>query len=162
MNIQRNKLLIFNSIKRKRFILVKHMNAIIVGDTIMGIFELKNIFIINFIIMLIFSLGFLLMPDEILTSMGLATYADSGEPIRFFGAMLFGMAIILFGVRNEPHSSMRQYILLSLICSFVIQIVFHLLFHPLTNFIVLFVIALDVIFVVLYAYFLIMNQSAGG
>ncbi|MHA2192320.1 MAG: hypothetical protein ACXAAR_02715 [Candidatus Thorarchaeota archaeon] len=100
------------------------------------------------------------MPDAILDSMGLPTYADSGEPIRFFGAMLFGMAIILFGARNEPHSSLRQFILLALICSFGMQIVFHFLFHPLTNFIVLFVMALDVIFVVLYAYFFLTNMGS--
>jgi hypothetical protein len=125
----------------------------------MGIFELKYIFLINFVIMLLFSISFMFMPDAVLTSMGLAVYPDTGDPARFLGIMLFGMAIILFGVRNEPHSSMRQFVLLSLICSFGIMVVFHLLLHPLSNFVVLFVIALDTIFAVLYAYFFVKNMG---
>ncbi len=129
------------------------------GEKNMSKFELKYVFIIHSIIAFIFGLGFIFIPNTIINSMGLPTPADIGEPIRFYGAMIFGLAILLFGIRNEPHSSMRQFILLSIIGSFIPQLIFHLLFHPLTNFMVWNIIGLDVIFITLYGYFFIKNRG---
>jgi len=125
----------------------------------MSKFNIKYVFIIHSIIAFIFGLGFIFVPNLILNSMGLPTPADIGEPIRFYGAMVFGLSILVFCIRNEPHSSMRQAILLFIVVSFIPQLIFHLLFHPLTNFIVWNIIGLDVIFIILYSYFFITNRG---
>ncbi|MHA1563352.1 MAG: hypothetical protein ACTSPA_14665 [Promethearchaeota archaeon] len=119
--------------------------------------NIKYVFLIQSIIAFLFGLGFIFFPNLILNSMGLDTPADIGEPIRFYGATLFGMAILLFAVRNEPHSSLRQAIILMMICSHIPQLIFHLLFHPLDNFMVWNIIGLNVIFITLYGYFFIKN-----
>jgi len=121
--------------------------------------KLKYVFIVQSAIALLFGLGFLIIPNPILNLMGLTTPADIGEPIRFYGAMIFGLSILLFCIRNEPHSSMRQAILLSLVCSFFPQIFIHLFAHPLNNFMVWNIIATDVIFSGLYGYFFIKNRG---
>jgi hypothetical protein len=150
----------------------------------MSKFNIKYVFIIHSIIALIFGLGFMIIPYIIMDSMGLPNPADLGEPIRFYGAMIFGLSILLFCIRNElgepirfygamifglsillfcirnePHSSMRQAIILFIVVSFIPQLIFHLLFHPLTNFMVWNIIGLDAIFIILYSYFFITNRG---
>lgn len=125
----------------------------------MSKFKLKYVFIIHSIIAFIFGLGFMIIPNIIMDSMGLPNPADLGEPIRFYGAMIFGLSILLFCIRNEPHSSMRQAIILFIVVSFIPQLIFHLFFHPLTNFMVLNIIGLDAIFIILYSYFFITNRG---
>ena len=129
------------------------------GEKNMSKFKLKYVFIIHSIIAFIFGLGFMIIPYIIMDSMGLPNPPDLGEPIRFYGAMVFGLGILLIGIRNEPHSSMRQIVLLSIIGSFIPQLIFHLLFHPLTNFMVWNIIGLDIIFITLYSYFFITNRG---
>jgi len=119
--------------------------------------NIKYVFLIQSIISFVFGIGFIFIPNLILNSMGLPTPADIGEPIRFYGAMGFGMAIVLFAVRNEPHSSLRQAIILMMIFSHIPQLIFHLIFHPLDNFMVWSIIGLNVTFISLYIYFFIKN-----
>ena len=121
--------------------------------------KLKYVFIVQSVIALLFGLGFMIIPNILLNSMGLPTPADIGEPIRFFGAMVFGLSIVLFAARNEPHSSLRQAIILMAIFSHLPQLIFHILFHPLNNFMVWNIIVLDVIFISLYTYFFIKNRG---
>ncbi|MHA1718635.1 MAG: hypothetical protein ACTSXK_03850, partial [Promethearchaeota archaeon] len=94
----------------------------------MAEFKLKYVFIIQSVITFIIGLGFMVIPNPILNAMGLDSPGGIGEPIRFYGAMLFGLSILLFCIRNEPHSSMRQAVILALACSFFPQIFFHLFF----------------------------------
>ena len=121
--------------------------------------KLKYVLLIQSIITCFFGLALMFIPNPFLNAMGLATPADIGEPIRFYGAMMFGFSIILFCTRNEPHSSMRQAVLLSFICCFFPQIFFHLFFHPLNNFMVWNLIVADLIFVIIDGYFFIKNRG---
>ena len=121
--------------------------------------NIKYVFLVQSIIAFLFGLGFIFIPNTILNSMGLPTPDDIGEPIRFYGAMTFGVAIVLFAVRNEPHSSLRQAIILMMICSHIPQLIFHLIFHPLDNFVVWSIIGLNVTFISLYTYFFIKNRG---
>ena len=125
----------------------------------MAKFQLKYVFIVQGIIGLFFGLGFLFIPNPILNAMGLDTPPDIGEPIRFYGAMVFGVGVLLILIRNEEHSPMRQAVLLSLVCSFFPQMFLHLFFHPLNNFMVINIIGLDVIFTVSYGYFWLKNRG---
>ena len=121
--------------------------------------NIKYVFLIQSFVGFLFGLGFMIIPNIILNLMGLDTPADIGEPIRFYGATIFATGILLFSIRKEPHSPIRQAIILMLIISHIPQLLFHLLFHPLDNFLVWNIIALNVIFISLYIYIFIKNRG---
>ena len=121
--------------------------------------KIKYVFLIQSFVGFLFGLGFMIIPNIILNLMGLDTPTDIGEPIRFYGATIFAMGILLFSIRNEPHSPIRQAVILMLICSHIPQLLFHLLFHHLDNFLVWNIIGLNVIFISLYGYFFIKNRG---
>ena len=125
----------------------------------MAEFKLKYVFIINGILAFFFGLMFIFLPDMSGESMGLNTYADDGEPLRFLGATFVTLAILMLGIRNEPNSHTRQVILFVLVFNYLIEIILHLLFHSLTNPMVLVEIVLCSIWVILYGFFFIKNRE---
>lgn len=121
--------------------------------------ELKHIFIFNAISAFFFGLGFMIMPAFIMTLLGLSDAADGPLSMRFFGLMITGTGILVLFIRNEPHSSIRQAILIMLVFNFTIMILFKLLFFDLQNIMVWIVIILHVVFVFFYVYFFIKNRG---
>ena len=121
--------------------------------------ELKHIFIFNAISAFFFGLGFMIMPAFIMTLLGLSDAADGPLSMRFFGLMITGTGILVFAIRNEPHSSIRQSILIMLVFNFVIMIIFKFIFFDLQNIMVWGVIILHVVFVFFYVYFFIKNRE---
>ncbi len=121
--------------------------------------ELKHIFIFQTIAGSFFGLGFMILPAFMMTLLGLSDAADGPTSMRFFGLMIFGTAILTFGIRNETHSYMRQVILVMLIFNFTIMILFKFLFMDLQNIWVWMVIILHVVFIIFYGYFFIKNRG---
>ena len=121
--------------------------------------ELKHIFIIQTIAASFFGLGFMIFPAFMMTLLGLSVEADGPTSMRFFGIMITGTAILAFFIRNEPHSSTRQAILIMLVFNFTIMILFKFLFMDLQNIWVWMVIILHAVFIVFYVYFFMKNRG---
>ena len=121
--------------------------------------ELKHIFIFQTIAASFFGLGFMILPAFIMTLLGLSVEADGPTSMRFFGIMITGTALLAFCIRNEPHSSTRQAILIMLVFNFILMILFKFLFMDLQNIWVWMVIILHVVFIIFYGYFFIKNRG---
>jgi len=121
--------------------------------------ELKYIFIFNTITAGFFGLGFMIFPAFMMDLVGLSDAADGPTSMRSFGIMITGMGILVFGIRNEPHSPMRQVILIMLVFNFLMMTIFHFVFFETLNFWVWSVILLHILFVILYGYFFITSRE---
>ncbi len=125
----------------------------------MAEFKLKYVLIFNSIFAFANGLGILIVPAIIGQQMGFSVAGDETTMIRFFATVIFGMGILMLGIRNEPHSYMRQVILLVLIWDFTVMAIIFVVLCDLTNFIVWFNIILNIILVIVYGYFFIKNRG---
>ena len=125
----------------------------------MAEFKLKYVLIFNSIIAFANGLGFLIAPAFFLVQMGFSDAADGPTAVRFFATVIFGMGILMFGIRNEQHSYIRQLILLVLIWNFTVMTIIFFVWCDLTNFIVWFNIILEIGLVIVYGYFYIKNRG---
>ena len=76
--------------------------------------KLKTLFIINFVVCLVFGIGFVFLPEQVISLYG--NDAVTGQ-FKFIG-QLFGSSLLTFGViswlaRNSTESNARDAILLS-------------------------------------------------
>ncbi len=125
----------------------------------MAEFKLKYVLIFNSIIAFANGLGILIMPVTIMAQMGFSEGGDVIIALRFFATVIFGMGILMFGIRNEQHSYMRQVILLVLIWDFTVMAIIFVVWADLTNFVIWFNIILNIVLVVIYGYFYIKNRG---
>lgn len=125
----------------------------------MSEFKLKYVLIANAILGFLFGLMFLFLPDMSGANMGLAACDGDGDPLRFLGAGFISLGVLLLLIRNEPHSQMRQSILLYLVIHNIFAVFLHLFLHDLTNIMVLFVILLCTTWACLYGYFFMKNRG---
>ena len=121
--------------------------------------ELKHVLVFNSIFAFLNGLMGLIIPAILMVQMGFSDAADGPTAIRFFATVIFGMGILMFGIRNESHSYIRQLILLILIFNFSVMTLLFLVFGDLTNLIVLFNIILQSVLVCVYGYFFITNRG---
>ena len=125
----------------------------------MAKFEIKYLFLSHGILAFIFGIGFLILPTPITTLIGLSLGDDGIAITRILGSMILGYGIIAFSFRKEPHSTLRQNIILTFILVYTIMTVLNFIFFDLTNFMVWFLIILHTSFVVIYGYFYIQNRG---
>lgn len=116
--------------------------------------QAKHVFILNFIIAMLFGLGFMFMPDILMTMIGFSGEADGPNAFRFFGIAVFGVSILCFLVRNEEPSIARQAIIKTQIINFVLINIFHLIFGDLTNLMLWFTIFIHILMIIAYGYIL--------
>ncbi len=117
-------------------------------------FKVKYIFIFNAVLALFFGLGFMFIPEILMTMIGFSDEADGPTAFRFFGILVFGISILTFAVRNEDTSSVRRSIILFLFIAYVLMVVFHFIFCDLSNLMLWFVIVIHTILAIAYGYFL--------
>ena len=125
----------------------------------MAKFEIKHAFLIHGIIGFLFGIGFMVIPTPITTLMGLSLGDDGIILARICGVLIFGLGMLAFGARKEPHSIMRQQIMLAFIVIYALDTLFSLLLFDLTNFMVWGLILLHAVLVVVYGYFFIQNRG---
>ena len=108
--------------------------------------QAKYVFIFNFIIAIFFGLGFMFIPDILMTMIGFSGIADGPNAFRFFGIVVFGAGILTFLVRNEGESNARKLIN-----------IFLLVFGDITNLMLWFTFILHILMIIAYGYVLIKN-----
>ena len=116
--------------------------------------QAKYVFILNFIIAILFGLGFMFIPDIIMTMMGFSGEADGPTAFRFFGITIFGVGILSFLIRNEEPSNARQAIIKTQIINFVLINIFLLIFGDLTNLMLWFTFFIHILMIIAYGYIL--------
>ena len=79
----------------------------------MAKFEIQYVFLSHGILAFLFGIGFIILPTPITTLMGLSLGADGIALARICGALIFGFGMIAFSFRKEPHSTLRQNIILA-------------------------------------------------
>ncbi len=121
--------------------------------------ELKHIFIFNSVVGFLFGLGFMIIPATIMASLGMSIEADGPISMRFFGTLIFGSAILLICIRNEPNSTARQGVLLMGIFNYIVMDLFHFIFFDLSNLMLWSVIILHTTMAFVYGYFFIKNRG---
>ncbi|MFX1454738.1 MAG: hypothetical protein ACFFDB_05125 [Promethearchaeota archaeon] len=117
--------------------------------------QAKYVFIFNSIIALIFGLGFMFMPDILMTMIGFSSGADGPTAFRFFGISVFGACILTFLVRNEDSSTARKAIMITQVINFVLINVFLLIFGDITNLMLWFTFIIHILMIIAYVYILI-------
>jgi len=116
--------------------------------------QAKHVFIFNFITGIIFGLGFMFMPDMIMTMLGFSGEADGPTAFRFFGIAIFGVSILSFLVRNEEPSNARQAIIKTQIINLTLINIFLIIFGDLTNMMLWSTFFLHILMIVAYGYIL--------
>jgi hypothetical protein len=124
----------------------------------MSKFNVNNLFIINGVLALGFGLIIMFIPEFLMEMIGFSTDADGPLAFRFFGILVFGVGLLTFSVRNEPHSTARRSIILMLSFSYIVMTIFHLVFCDLSNLMLWSLILLHGAFGIIYAYFFIKNE----
>lgn len=114
--------------------------------------KVKYFFIINSILALFFGLGFLIVPDLLIPLFG---FPDDPLGFRFFGALVLGIAILAFAVRNEGPSPARRAIIFDLFVVYILLDILKLFFCDLTNVMIWIMFVIHTIFVVAYGSFLL-------
>lgn len=117
--------------------------------------KIKYFFIVNSILALIFGLGFLFIPDFLMPLFGFSVAGDGPLGFRFFGALVLGISILTFAVRNEDPSQARRAIIFFLFVIYILLDILKLFFCDLTNPMIWIMFAIHTIFVVAYGYFLL-------
>lgn len=121
--------------------------------------KLKHVLIFNAIVAFVNGLGILIMPEPFSTSMGFSLTADGITAVRFFATVIFGLGILMLGIRNEPHSYMRQVVLIMLLWNFAAMALIFLIWCDLSNFMIWFNIVLNFALVGGYGYFFLKNRG---
>ena len=125
----------------------------------MAKFEIKYVLLTHGILAFLFGVGFMLIPIPLMTMMGLSTAVDTVVITRILGSTIFGIGLVAFSFRKEPHSALRQHIILTFILVYTVMTVFNIIFFDLTNFMVWSLILLHPAFVVVYGYFFRKNHG---
>ena len=116
--------------------------------------QAKHVFILNFIIGILFGLGFMFIPDILMTMMGFSGEADGPTAFRFFGIAIFGVSILCFLIRNEEPSNARQAVIKIQVINFTLINIFLLIFGDLTNLILWFTFFIHILMIIAYGYIL--------
>jgi len=116
--------------------------------------QAKHVFIFNFITGIIFGLGFMFIPDMIMTMLGFSGEADGPTAFRFFGITVFGVSILCFLIRNEESSNTRQAIIKTQIINLTLINIFLLIFGDLTNLMLWSTVFLHILMIIAYGYIL--------
>ena len=119
--------------------------------------QAKYVFIFNFIIAIFFGLGFMFIPDILMTMIGFSGIADGPNAFRFFGIVVFGAGILTFLVRNEGESNARKAIMITQVINFALINIFLLVFGDITNLMLWFTFILHILMIIAYGYVLIKN-----
>ncbi|MCK4565898.1 MAG: hypothetical protein KAU48_01180 [Candidatus Thorarchaeota archaeon] len=77
--------------------------------------EAKPILLLTAVICLFFGISLLLVPEMILNMNGMSTLGNEAFAIQHTGCMVFATGILIFLIRNEEHSNIRQGIFLFMI-----------------------------------------------
>ncbi|MFW9829977.1 MAG: hypothetical protein ACFFEY_20575 [Candidatus Thorarchaeota archaeon] len=115
----------------------------------------QYVFIINSIIAILFGLGFMFIPDMLMTLIGFSNAADGPTAFRFFGITVFGASVLTFLVRNEGSSAAGRAIMISQVINFILINIFLIIFGDLTNLMLWFTIILHILLIVAYCYLLL-------
>jgi len=125
----------------------------------MAKFDIKYIFLSHGIICFIFGIGFLIIPTPMTALIGFTLGDDGLTAVRICGISIFCIGAIAFSFRKEPHSTLRQNIILVYILLYTTMTILNILFFDLTIFMVWFLIILHAFYAVIYAYFYIKNRG---
>lgn len=117
--------------------------------------KVKYFFIVNSILTLFFGLGFLIIPDFLMPLFGFSVAGDGPLAFRFFGALILGISILTFAVRNEVPSPARRAIIFYLFVIYILLDILKLIFCDLTNPMIWIMFAIHTTFVVAYGSFLL-------
>lgn len=86
--------------------------------------KLSYLFVLTAVIGVIFGLGFLLIPEQVLSYYGLTDLSEQELPLaRYFGAALLGYAVLTWLVKDAGPSSVRGHIVLALFVSHLLGLV---------------------------------------
>ena len=118
-------------------------------------FKLKHLGLIGGIISLIFSLGFIFMPETLLPMLGIE---GNVLGFRVFGTAVLGNAVLQLMMRNSDKNLARTAILSYEVVVFLLINVMMFIYLDLTNFMVWATILLHFVFVFAYAYFLVKKE----
>ncbi len=116
--------------------------------------QAKYVFIFNSITAILFGLGFMFMPDILMTLIGFSNVADGPTAFRFFGIAVFGTSILTFLVRNEESSTARQAIMITQVINFALINIFLLIFGDLANLMLWSTFFLHILMIIAYVYIL--------
>ena len=123
--------------------------------------KLSNLFVLNAIVALLFGLGFVLMPEQVVDLYDV-TLDDAGIYIaNIFGAALLGFATMSWIARNSGASDARKGLMWGLFVEHVVGFVFSLMAQTagLMNAMGWSIVAIYGILALGYAYFLFMAPS---
>ena len=85
--------------------------------------KLKNLFTIGAIVAILFGLGFLFVPDTVLSLYGISLGAAGLIVAQFLGASYIGYAALTWLARNKEHSEARRAIVLALLVQSAVSLV---------------------------------------
>ena len=122
---------------------------------------MKLLMIINAIFALLFGLGFLLVPESLLSAYGATTDAELVQMARFFGSAMLGYALLTWLARRTKESEAQRAIILSLMLSFAVGFVVALQgqLSGVVNPLGWFTVALYLFFVLGYGYFQFVRED---
>ena len=120
----------------------------------------KWVFLLTSAIAFIVGIGYLLTPAIMLNSIGYSTADDAPLVGQFYGALILGFSIFTFLIRNEEHSSLRQWVFLLFVIDFILLVIIYsaLFFLGTGNLSVWAVTAMHIILALLYAYLYLENR----
>ena len=85
--------------------------------------NLKNLFTINAITAILFGLGFLLVPETVLSLYGLDLSAGGLIITQYLGTAFVGFAVLMWLQRTKEHTDARRAVVLGFLIHFAIGLV---------------------------------------
>ncbi len=123
--------------------------------------KLSNLFLVNAIVAVLFALGFLLIPEQVLAFFGMSVSEQGIMVTRLFGAALLGYALITWFAQSFS-GEMARNLVLSLLVAFLVGSVVVVLgqLRGLANGLGWIVVAIYVLFTLGYAYFYFLKPKS--
>ncbi len=123
--------------------------------------KLGNLFLVNAIVAVLFALGFLLIPEQVLALFAMSVSEQGIVIARLFGAALLGYALITWFARSAT-GEMARNLVLSLLVAFAVGSVVLVLgqLRGLANGLGWIAVAIYVLFTLGYAYFYFLKPKA--
>ena len=85
--------------------------------------KLSLVFMLNTFAALVYAIGFIIVPDTVMSLHGLPEGATQALMARYFGTALLGMGLITWFVRDVAHPPLKDGITLSLFLSSIVGFV---------------------------------------
>ena len=84
---------------------------------------LKNLFTVNAVVAILYGLGFLLVPETVLSLYGLDLSAGGLIITQYLGTAFIGFAVLMWLQRTKEHTDARRAVVLGFLIHFVIGLV---------------------------------------